>query len=178
MASTSPSAASTLVIDSTTVVSLVAVTIMLAASYELSRRVLASHTPTSLRLIYVWHAFDALIHLGLEGPFLYHCLFVYGAGHSRDNYLQQPQRLYGPGYGTSPLAKLWQEYGRADARWLGADLTIVSIEILTVGIGGPLAIYICEAIRKQDAMAWFWMMILATGEIYGGECSLCLCAPN
>ncbi|KAI9852742.1 MAG: hypothetical protein M1838_005500 [Thelocarpon superellum] len=151
-----------------TVGSLFAVLVLLIAAYVLSLRVLARDTPTSLRVIYIWHAFDALIHLLLEGPFLYNCFFEYAPGTSPDNFLSQPLRVYGPAYGTSPLSKLWQEYGKADARWLGADLTIISLEILTVFIGGPLAVYVCERMQKQDRMVWFWMVILATGELYGG----------
>lgn len=69
------------------------------------------------------------------------------------------------------MARLWQEYAKADKRWGEADLTIVSIELLTVLIEGPLAVYICELLRRQDrgGKVWFWASVLATGEIYGGK---------
>lgn len=69
------------------------------------------------------------------------------------------------------MARLWQEYAKADKRWGGADLTIISIELLTVFVAGPLAVYVCELVRQQDrgGKLWFWASVLATGELYGGE---------
>ena len=88
-------------------------------------------------------------------------------------FLGYQDRLYGNAYGTSPFAKLWQEYAKADRRWGGADLTVISLELLTVFGAGPLALYICELIRRRDSGArlWFWGIVLATGELYGGKTS-------
>lgn len=62
------------------------------------------------------------------------------------------------------------EYARADRRWAEADPTVVSLELLTVLLGGPLAVYVCWLVRKGDEGGiWFWGAVLATGEIYGGE---------
>lgn len=62
------------------------------------------------------------------------------------------------------------EYAKADHRWSGTDLTVVSLELLTVLVAGPLAIYVCELIRRQDeSRLWFWGSVLATAELYGGE---------
>ena len=56
-------------------------------------------------------------------------------------------------------------------------MTIISLELLTVCIGGPLAFYVSELIRrggggkgggKQSARLWFWGSVLAVGELYGG----------
>lgn len=88
-------------------------------------------------------------------------------------------RLYGSQYGSSPTAKLWQEYAKADKRWGGADLTVISLELLTVFGAGPLAAYICELVRRRDngGKLWFWASVLATGELYGGE-TLILNSPS
>ena len=59
-------------------------------------------------------------------------------------------------------------YAKADSRWAGADLTVVSLELLTVLGAGPLALYICWGIVRRDGMTGFWMVVLATGELYGG----------
>lgn len=84
-------------------------------------------------------------------------------------FLNQPSRLYGAFYGDGITAKLWQEYARADKRWGGADLVIISLEILTVGIMAPLAVWVCVSLARGDAgKAWFGMVIVATGELYGG----------
>ena len=86
-------------------------------------------------------------------------------------FLGHEDRLYGSIYGTSPTAKLWQEYAKADKRWGGADLTVISLEILTVFGAGPLAVYVSELIRKNDrgGRLWFWGSVLATAELYGGN---------
>lgn len=79
------------------------------------------------------------------------------------------------------MARLWQEYAKADHRWGGADLTVISLEILTVGLAGPCAMYISYLISKImtepagrekarfQARMWFLATMLATGELYGGE---------
>ncbi|MCJ1311684.1 hypothetical protein MMC25_005357 [Agyrium rufum] len=174
-----------------TVRSLAVVVGILVAAITTSRRLLPSQTSTKLRIIYVWHFFDALIHLIIEASFLYNCFFTYSSiPHTSDyphpasltaegvHFLGYKDRLYGANYGTNIFATLWQEYARADARWGGADLTVISLEILTVGIGGPLALYIADLIRrgagtsvggaKLNAKLWFWASALATGELYGG----------
>jgi len=42
-----------------------------------------------------------------------------------------------------------KEYGKADSRWLFSDPTIVSLEILTVVITGPLALLTIYAIIRE-----------------------------
>lgn len=60
-------------------------------------------------------------------------------------------------------------YAQADRRWAGADLTVVSLELLTVLGAGPLALWICWGIARKDWRVNFWMVVLATGELYGGR---------
>ncbi|KAF2795603.1 Emopamil-binding protein [Melanomma pulvis-pyrius CBS 109.77] len=177
-------------IDATTIVSLIAVAAILAGAYAASIRVLPSSAGIKTRILFVWHLFDALIHLVFEGSFLYNCFFVsYSmptsfSATSRHHphirlttppdvyWLGSADRLYGANYGTGPLSKLWQEYAKADKRWGGVDLTVVSLELLTVCIGTPLALWICAMLRKEERKGvlkrWFWMTLLATGELYGG----------
>lgn len=94
-------------------------------------------------------------------------------------FLGYKDRLYGSDYGSNPFAKLWQEYAKADRRWGGADLTVISLELLTVGVAGPLALWVTEMVRRGagigggkggvgSARLWFWASVLATGELYGG----------
>jgi hypothetical protein len=168
-------------LDSTTLVSLSAVILILNSSYLLSLRVLSRSTPTSLRVLFIWHCFDFLIHSIFEGSFLYNCFFTSSpfnpSIHSPsliNNFLSQPDRLYGAAYGDNWATKLWMIYAKADSRWGGADLTVVSLELLTVLGAGPLALWICTMIIRKDPMASFWMVVLATGELYGGLFSLSL----
>lgn len=93
------------------------------------------------------------------------------------HFLGHADRLYGSQYGSSPTAKLWQEYAKADRRWGGADLTVISLELLTVFGAGPLAAYVCELVRRRDTggKLWFWASVLATGELYGGKVYAAVC---
>lgn len=181
MASSNPP---TVVIDQITVLSLLATLALLVTAYITSLRLLSTTTSTKIRILFIWHAFDALTHLILESSFLYNCFFTFTTiPHTSDyphpasltlpgvHFLEHKDRIYGNNYGSSPMAKLWQEYAKADKRWGGADLVIISIELLTVLIEGPLALYVCELIRRQDRSGkmWFWASMIATGELYGGK---------
>lgn len=57
--------------DTTTLISLASTVLILAVAYGTSVKVLAPTTPNSYRILFIWHAFDALIHFFLEGSFLY-----------------------------------------------------------------------------------------------------------
>ena len=175
------------IISLTTVLSLLSTLAILATAYLSSYRLLPRTASGKARVLFIWHAFDALIHLILEASFLYNCFFSYTntatnqvPGNSGKqslasaylppnvHFLGHSDRLYGAAYGTSPFSALWMEYAKADARWGGSDLTVVSLELLTVFIGGPLAIWICYCLVKQRSDTWFWCIVLATGELYGG----------
>jgi len=175
---------STLVIDGSTVGGLLAALSLFLSAYFASTRLLHASTTPKLRTFFIWHLFDALIHFLFEGSFLYNCFFTYtSVPHTSDyphpaslsspgvHFLGYADRLYGSQYGSSPTAKLWQEYAKADKRWGGADLTVISLELLTVFGAGPLAAYICELVRRREngGKLWFWASILATAELYGGE---------
>lgn len=127
-------AASTLppdLFDQTTLVSLFSTVAILALAYGLSRRCLSSSTASSLRFLFIWHAFDALIHFCLEGSFLYHCFFsslpldaaAEGFYPDPHNFLGHTDRVHGSqAGGANPFAQLWMVYARADRRWAGVDL--------------------------------------------------------
>ena len=169
----------------------VALTIMPAAQV-LAFRVLPKTTPLKYRVLFFWHAYDFLTHFILEGSFLFHCFFSYldlpdtgtdGSLRGPDDvaYLwNNVNRRYGATFSTHFTALPWIEYGKADLRWLYADLNVVSLELLTVFLGGPAATYICYQIyramtaRNSTLKAshlsklWFAATVLATGELYGG----------
>ncbi|KAH7076175.1 Emopamil-binding protein [Paraphoma chrysanthemicola] len=177
-------------IDATTVISLLGVLALLGGAYGTSLKVLPKTTTLKTRVLFIWHAFDALIHFVFEGSFLWNCFFVSYAlpttfsAASRKHpsitlftppdvyWLGKEDLLFGANYGTGPFSRLWQEYAKADRRWGGTDLTVVSLEILTVGVAGPLACWICWLLTKDERKGtlkkWFWMSMLATAEIYGG----------
>ncbi|KAL8950044.1 MAG: hypothetical protein Q9222_003904 [Ikaeria aurantiellina] len=185
-------------ISTTTVASLLAALAILVCAVALSSYLLPKPTSRTFLLLHAWHLFDFLIHTFFEGSYLYHSFFSYTtvspsassdyphpaslptAYISTGPFLRQPNRRYGAAHSTLPTALLWQEYARADARWSRTDTTIISIELLTVFIAGPLALYICFLLQKPTTnnhkppttrkaqQPWFLMTILATAELYGG----------
>jgi hypothetical protein len=164
--------------DQTTLISLVSVLVILFAALALSRKVLSPSTSPSQRFLFIWHAFDALIHFFLEGSFLYHCFFssapaaaVRDAYPDPHNYLGHTDRVHGSqAGGANPFAQLWMVYAKADRRWAGVDLGVVSLELLTVLVVGPMAVWVCYDIAKRNPRANIVMIMLATAEIYGGKC--------
>ncbi|KAL2219622.1 putative EBP domain protein [Thermoascus aurantiacus ATCC 26904] len=165
---------------------------MMPIAWLLSRSLIPP-THTRNRLLFFWHAYDALTHLFIEGSFLYQCFFSYTTIPTVANgaiirseqavFLGHKDRLYGAAYGSGPSARLWQEYAKADRRWAAADATVVALELLTVFLGGPAAIYICyllyrassprtkvPATARARAQATLWLVApaLATAELYGG----------
>lgn len=133
--------------------------------------VLARGTPAKYKYLFLWHAYDSLTHFIIEGSFLYHCFFSYTdlPNPSEPHFLGYKGRRYGPFYSDAPMARLWQEYAKADHRWGESDLTVISLEILTVGLAGPGAAYVAYLIAHRSSKTWFWATVLATGELYGGE---------
>lgn len=142
-------------------------------------------TQTRNRILFFWHAYDALTHLFIEGSFLYECFTSYATlppgFNTEPAFLGFKDRVYGAAYGgSSPSARLWQEYAKADHRWATADATVISLELLTVFLGGPAAVYVCYLLwnSSRDATSevkgsakgklWLVATALATAELYGG----------
>ncbi|KAL3477486.1 Emopamil-binding protein [Aspergillus californicus] len=144
-------------------------------------------THTRNRILFFWHAYDALTHLFIEGSYLYECFTSYATLPSgfeqKPAFLGFKDRVYGAAYGTQPSARLWQEYAKADHRWAAADETVISLELLTVFLGGPAALYICYLLWVSSSPRWassvdvrgsakgkLWLVAtgLATAELYGG----------
>lgn len=202
--------------DQTTLVSLASTLLILAVAYATSLKVLASSTPGPLRFLFIWHAFDALIHFFLEGSFLYHCFFssvpvsqltvgeVAKYYPSPENFLGSAGRIWGAqAGGDNPFAQLWMVYARADKRWAGADLVrgrcdasmglgppflaletlvtdtyysvqgVISLELLTVFVVGPAALFVCYDIARKNPRANITMIMIATAELYGGFMTFC-----
>ncbi len=208
---TNPSPAPSL-ISLTTVCSLLFSLALLLVAIFVSRHLLPRSAPREHLLLHTWHLFDFLIHTVFEGSFLYHSFFSYSTlppasssgdyphpasliTSSKATFLGYAERRYGAAHSISPTAVLWQEYARADSRWGNTDTNIISIELLTVLVAGPLAFYVCYLLQRQPqpaqqgssssttsadsarsnkntnnnaAKLWFFITILATGEIYGG----------
>ncbi|XP_011435279.2 emopamil-binding protein-like [Magallana gigas] len=113
-----------------------------------------SHTRIN-KLILAWLLFDALIHFTSEGPFVYWSLV---------STIQKSSHF---------TAQVWKEYALADKRWGVSDPTIVSLEILTVFITGPLAVWLIFAILKDKSYRHFIQIFLCVCELYGGWMTFC-----
>ncbi|KAF7234819.1 Emopamil-binding protein-like [Varanus komodoensis] len=90
-----------------------------------------------------WLCSDVLVHVALEGSFVY--LSVMESVEKSD----------------SILASLWKEYGKADARWLHSDPTVLSVEILTVFLDGLLALVLISAILKQKYYRYVFLLLFS-----------------
>ena len=179
-------------LDAGTLISLGIAFSLMPTAQLLAGSTLPKTIAPKLKYLFLWHAYDFLTHFIIEGSYLYHCFFSYietpstsdyphPASQTDQSYLfGHKDRKYGALYSTAPMARLWQEYAKADRRWGGADLTVISLEILTVGLAGPCAMYICYLVYKVStssagvlkanltARMWFFATVLATGELYGG----------
>ncbi|XP_078088067.1 emopamil-binding protein-like [Mustelus asterias] len=111
--------------------------------------------PPLERALLAWLFYDAIVHFTLEGPFVY--MSLVGTVAQSDNI----------------LAFLWQEYGKADARWLHSDPNIVSLEILTVLLDGFLVLLLIHAIVKDKYYRHFVQIVLCVCELYGGWMTFC-----
>ncbi|CAD6889742.1 unnamed protein product [Tilletia laevis] len=145
-------------LNTRTLVSLGFVGTLVLGAYLLKLALLPPHLnrSTKWRFIFCWLAFDGLCHLILEGSFLYLSTFGRTVGAS-----------------SSFFAYMWQDYSRADLRWGIAEPTVVSLEILTVLGGGPLALYCAYLLAKEDARYHYWVVVLSTAELYGGFMTFC-----
>lgn len=111
--------------------------------------------PSLEKWIITWLLYDAMTHFTLEGPFVY---FSLTGSVNNSNHI---------------LAELWKEYGKADSRWLHSDPTIVSLEILTVFLTGPLALLLIHAISYNKHYRHFIQITLCVCELYGGWMTFC-----
>ncbi|XP_065253603.1 emopamil-binding protein-like [Emys orbicularis] len=151
--------------------SLAVCAVQLGLAWALGRRLGGRCAPAD-RWVLGWLCYDVLVHCtlnpsqcahstscthhtGQEGPFVY--LSLIGTVAESDNI----------------FASLWKEYGRADARWLYSDPTIVSLEILTVVLDGLLALILIYAIIKDKYYRHFIQITLCVCELYGGWMTFC-----
>lgn len=83
------------------------------------------------------------------------------------------------------MGSVWRQYARADKRWEIRDPTVISLEIITVFIMGPLALYIFylifqiknekDLIKKNNliGLRHILQMIICVSELYGGFMTFC-----
>ncbi|XP_049426154.1 emopamil-binding protein-like [Epinephelus fuscoguttatus] len=136
------------------VLSLLACSIQVLAAVLLARRY-GGRSSAEDRWILMWLFYDVIVHLTLEGPFVY--MSLVGTVETSEG----------------PLAELWKEYGKADGRWLISDPTIVSIEILTVVLDSLLAVLLIHAVLRDKYYRHFLQVSLSVCELYGCWMTFC-----
>ncbi|KAM8722310.1 emopamil-binding protein-like [Acanthopagrus schlegelii] len=136
------------------VLSLLACSIQVFAAALLTLRY-GGRSSAEDRWILLWLFYDVIVHLTLEGPFVY--MSLVGTVETSEG----------------PLAELWREYGKADSRWLISDPTIVSIEILTVVLDSMLALLLIHAVLKDKYYRHWLQVVLSVCELYGGWMTFC-----
>ncbi|XP_076579852.1 emopamil-binding protein-like [Chaetodon auriga] len=136
------------------VLSLLACSIQVLAATLLACRY-GGRSSAEDRWILLWLFYDVIVHLTLEGPFVYMSLI---------GTVETSEGL---------LAELWKEYGKADNRWLISDPMIVSIEILTVVLDSVLALLLIHAVLKDKYYRHFLQIALSVCELYGGWMTFC-----
>lgn len=101
-----------------------------------------------------WYGIDAFTHLSIELGYL--ILALTSTPAKSDTY----------------LGWIWREYGRADSRWAVRDPNIISIEILTVGMGllCLMQVYGCFFKTKWRHPL---QIIICVSELYGGWMTFC-----
>lgn len=61
------------IISLTTVISLSVVLSIIVFAYSLNKLLLPPDSPPKIRLFFIWHLFDAVVHFMLEGSYLFIC---------------------------------------------------------------------------------------------------------
>ncbi len=72
------------------------------------------------------------------------------------------------------MGGVWRQYGRADSRWQVRDSTVISLELVTVFLMGPLCLLCVYGILNRR-VAWRHVVqaIICTCELYGGWMTFC-----
>lgn len=99
----------------------------------------------------VWFALDAGTHLTIELSYVLLTYLYNGAKHV-----------------DHPIAAIWKEYGKADKRWEEYDATVLTLEMITVFLMGPLALACLWGTIKRAPWRHVCQLILCACELYGG----------
>ena len=97
----------------------------------------------------VWFFVDALTHLTIELGYLHLALTTTAVKSS------------------SFLAKIWNEYARADRRWQVRDVGVISVEAATVFVG-LLCVLQLFAVYRSKPYRHALQIVICVAELYGG----------
>jgi len=116
------------------------------------------------KLALVWFFIDALTHLTIEAGYVWLALTTTAL--KTDSY----------------MGEIWRQYGRADSRWQVRDANVISLELITVFLMGPMALYqlylIWTAKTSKNGSVFNGLrhvlqIFICTCELYGGWMTFC-----
>jgi len=138
------------------IISVVYTLMMLVVSVRLGKSLIPKGSSSLERVVQTWMVWAIVIHATVEGPHLVLSL------------------KYSVKDSTSYFARQWQEYGKADKRYLVSDPLIVSLELIFATMVTPLCALLVYAIYKSLSYRHPLQIVIATSHIFGGYISPCL----
>ncbi|KAF5741236.1 3-beta-hydroxysteroid-Delta(8) Delta(7)-isomerase [Tripterygium wilfordii] len=100
------------------------------------------------RLIMCWWAFTGLVHIMLEGYFVF----------SPEFYKEKTANYF---------AEVWKEYSKGDSRYAGRDAAVVTVEGITAVLEGPASLLAVYAIAKGKSYSYILQFAISLGQLYG-----------
>ncbi|CAM0884773.1 unnamed protein product [Alopecurus aequalis] len=100
------------------------------------------------RLLMCWWVFTGLTHLIMEGPFLFTPGFI---SKNDPNYFDETMK----------------EYSKGDSRYAARDTVVITLEGITVLLGGPASLLAVYAIASQKSYSHILQFTVCLGQLYG-----------
>uniref|UniRef100_A0A7C9DJF9 EXPERA domain-containing protein n=1 Tax=Opuntia streptacantha TaxID=393608 RepID=A0A7C9DJF9_OPUST len=100
------------------------------------------------RLLICWWTFTAVIHMIVEG------YFVFSPAFYRDKK-------------GSYLAEIWKEYSKGDSRYAGRDSAVIAVEGITAVLEGPASLLAAYALATRKPYSDVLQLAVSLGQLYG-----------
>ncbi|XP_050224939.1 probable 3-beta-hydroxysteroid-Delta(8),Delta(7)-isomerase [Mercurialis annua] len=100
------------------------------------------------RLVMCWWAFTGVVHIILEG------YFVFSPEFYKDN-----TSFY--------LAEVWKEYSKGDSRYAARDSAVIAVEGLTAVFAGPASLLAVYAIAAGKSYRYILQFAVSLAQLYG-----------
>ncbi|KAI8067371.1 Emopamil-binding protein [Thamnidium elegans] len=111
-------------------------------------RTLSKKTSSVSRL--TWFFISGILHVGFESYWLWYRASIAGR--------------------NDILAQLWKEYAHGDSRYLVADELLLTLEVMTIFIWGPLCLITCWYILNGSPKQYFFQLVASLCHLF--SCSL------
>eukprot|EP01138_Halocafeteria_seosinensis_P010130 gb/GECG01010344.1/.p1 GENE.gb/GECG01010344.1/~~gb/GECG01010344.1/.p1 ORF type:complete len:236 (+),score=15.99 gb/GECG01010344.1/:1-708(+) len=129
---------------------------MSSSKSELNVQEYSKPLTTAARFTILWFIVDAITHLTLELGYVLTVAFYGGA-------------KYGPTTGImGAICEAWRLYSKADPRWEVFNADVMTLEILTVFLMGPLALLAIYAVYTRQPYRHLLQFAIGICELYGG----------